>query len=458
VIGNRFDFESFRDDVWVYITALDELIDENANNHALYEQTKQSLDWRNIGLGVMGLGETLIKLGITYGSDASIMLIEKIFRDMYIQALLCSIDLAKQKGTYGMWNDDHANLILQSDFYKNLGVSDMVDEDLIKYGLRNAVLTTIAPTGSISTMLGVSGGIEPIFANYYTRTTKSLDGGNEKTFKVYTPIVQEYIKEHNLDNDNPDLPDYFVCAPDIHYIDRIKVQAAAQKYIDAAISSTINLPNSATVEDVENIYLQSWVHGLKGVTVFRDGCKRVGILNTSETTQSNLPVKKRPKVLDCDCYVRKIKGQYYLFCVGIFDGKPYEIFIDHVLDDITAEELIKAKTFKGTIEKAKKKSYTLTCPFGKIHDLGSNVDEEAVKSAALYISMLLRHNVDLPAITKIIDKVSFNISSFSKAINKVLMQYLDDEVLDEKCPDCGTALQRINGCVSCPNCGHSKCG
>jgi ribonucleoside-diphosphate reductase alpha chain len=333
----------------------------------------------------------------------------------------------------------------------------MVDEMIKEYGLRNAVLTTIAPTGSISTMLGVSGGIEPIFANYYTRTTKSLDGGNEKTFKVYTPIVQEYIKEHNLDPDNPDLPEYFVCAPDIHYIDRIDVQAEAQKYVDAAISSTINLPNSATIGDVESIYYRGWAKGLKGVTVFRDGCKRVGILNTKESNHGDLPVKKRPKVLDCDCYIHKIKGQYYLFCVGMLDGKPYELFIDKILDDITAESLIKAKTFKGTIEKVKKKSYTLTCAYGKIHDLGSSVEEEAVKSAALYISMLLRHNVDLPAITKIVDKVSFNIGTLSNKINKTLMKYLDNETLDEKCPECGTALQRNSGCISCPNCGWSKC-
>jgi ribonucleoside-diphosphate reductase alpha chain len=460
VIGNRFDFESFRDDVWVYVTALDELIDENANNHALYEQTKQSLGWRLIGLGVMGLGETLIKLGITYGSEKSIMFIEKIFRDMYIQALLCSIDLAKQKGTYCMWNDDHANLILQSDFYKNLGVSDMVDEDLMKYGLRNAVLTTVAPTGSISTMLGVSGGIEPIFANYYTRTTKSLDGGNEKTFKVYTPIVQEYIKEHNLDNDNPDLPEYFVCAPDIHYIDRIKVQAAAQKYIDAAISSTINLPNSATVEDVENIYLQSWVHGLKGVTVFRDGCKRVGILNTSEVSNTNITqsVQKRPKKLVADCYVHKIKGKYYLFCVGILDGRPYELFIDELLDEHAAEELIKAKKFVCYITKVGKKHYQLNTTFGTFDNLGQGIEDETIKASALYISMLLRHNIDLNCITKIVDKAGYTVSSVSKVVNRVLSKYLADETLEDKCPDCGTALQRVAGCTSCPNCGHSRCG
>jgi ribonucleoside-diphosphate reductase alpha chain len=142
----------------------------------------------------------------------------------------------------------------------------------------------------------------------------------------------------------------------------------------------------------------------------------------------------------------------------MLDGTPYELFIDKIIDDITAENLIKAKTFKGTIEKVKKKSYTLTCAYGKIYDLGSSVEEESVKSAALYISMLLRHNVDLPAITKIVDKVSFNITSLSKVINKVLMQYLDNEVLEEKCPECGTSLQRINGCISCPECGYSKCG
>jgi ribonucleoside-diphosphate reductase alpha chain len=160
VVHGRFDYESFKDDVAIYVTAMDEIIDENINNHALPEQRIAALQWRNCGLGTMGMAEAMIKLGITYGSEESIQFVGKVFRDMYIQALITSCELAKEKGTYDGWCDDHADLILQSDFYKNLQVSDMVDEMIKEYGLRNAVLTTIAPTGSISTMLGVSGGIQ----------------------------------------------------------------------------------------------------------------------------------------------------------------------------------------------------------------------------------------------------------------------------------------------------------
>ena len=128
-------------------------------------------------------------------------------------------------------------------------------------------------------MLGVSGGIEPIFANYYTRKTESLKGHDEY-YKVYTPIVKKYMDEHGLKDDS-ELPDYFVTAQTLDYKNRIYMQSIWQSHIDASISSTVNVPNDFTVEQVENLYMTAWDAGLKGVTIFRDGCKRAGILTTT---------------------------------------------------------------------------------------------------------------------------------------------------------------------------------
>ena len=154
------------------------------------------------------------------------------------------------------------------------------------YGLRNSQLLTIAPTGTLSTMLGISGGIEPVYANYYERKTESLHG-TDVYYKVYTKIAESYMKQHGIKSDS-DLPDYFVTAMTLDYRQRIDMQSVWQTHIDASISSTVNVPNRFTVEETENLYLYAYEKGLKGITIFRDGCKRIGILNTSESKEKRV--------------------------------------------------------------------------------------------------------------------------------------------------------------------------
>ena len=159
--------------------------------------------------------------------------------------------------------------------YFQANTTEKTRELVKKYGLRNSQLLTIAPTGTLSTMLGISGGIEPIYANYYMRKTESLHG-TDVYYKVYTKIVENYMKQHNIEEDK-DLPEYFVTAMTLDYRQRINKQAAWQEHIDASISSTVNVPNSFTKEETENLYLYAYEKGLKGITIFRDGCRRVGI-------------------------------------------------------------------------------------------------------------------------------------------------------------------------------------
>jgi ribonucleoside-diphosphate reductase alpha chain len=184
--------------------------------------------------------------------------------------------LAKEFGTYEKYNKE---AIFNSKFFIE-NIDEDVKELVNQYGLRNSQLLTIAPTGSISTMLGISGGIEPIFNISYIRKTTSLHD-EDVCYKVYTPIVKEYMQINNIDNED-DLTDkdldILTTAMNLKAIDRIKMQSTWQKNIDASISSTINLPFDATVEDVYDIYMSAWKNNLKGVTIFRDGCKRSGIL------------------------------------------------------------------------------------------------------------------------------------------------------------------------------------
>ena len=267
-----FDINKFKACVRESVIALNQVLDEGLDLHPLQEQ-KISVDrYRQIGLGVMGIGDMLIKMNMRYGSDKSIELCKFIARTMLNEAVKQSSLLAKE---YGPFKEYKKEAILKSKFF-----NDNIDDDikgLVKlYGLRNSQLLTIPPTGSISTMLGISGGIEPIFNVSYIRKTESLHD-EDVYYKVYTPIVKEYMDLKNI-TDEKDLPDIFVTAMNLDYEDRIKMQQAWQQYIDASISSTINLPYETTVEDVYEIYIKAWKHNLKGVTIFRDGCKRSGVL------------------------------------------------------------------------------------------------------------------------------------------------------------------------------------
>ena len=267
-----FDSNKFKACVRESVIALNQVLDEGLDLHPLQEQ-KISVDkYRQIGLGVMGIGDMLIKMNMRYGSDKSIDLCKFIARTMLNEAVKQSSLLAKE---YGPFKEHKKEAILKSKFF-NDNIDDDIKELVKLYGLRNSQLLTIPPTGSISTMLGISGGIEPIFNISYIRKTESLHD-EDVYYKVYTPIVKEYMDLKNI-TDEKDLPDIFVTAMNLDYEDRIKMQQAWQQYIDASISSTINLPYETTVEDVYEIYIKAWKHNLKGVTIFRDGCKRSGVL------------------------------------------------------------------------------------------------------------------------------------------------------------------------------------
>ena len=286
-----FDFEKFVEAVEIAIVALDEVLDEGMDLHPLQEQRDSVFNYRQIGLGVMGIADMLIRLGIKYGDDESLELCDKIARMMLNSSVKRSALLAKENGPFPQYTEK----VLESPLFENLDedVFELVEE----YGLRHSALLTIPPCGTISLLLGVSGGIEPIFQMSYMRKTESLHD-EEFYYKVYTPIAQEYMKMHNIEEDK--LPDFFVAAGDIPYQNRIKMQAVWQKYVDAAISSTVNLPEETTVEEVAEIYINAWRSGLKGITVYRDGCSRGAVLvNTKkENKKEENKKKEQPKPVE----------------------------------------------------------------------------------------------------------------------------------------------------------------
>lgn len=441
------DYSSLTDTVKKAVRALNDVLDEGASLHPLEEQRNSVKNWRQIGLGTMGLADMLIKLGLTYGSVSALGITQEVYKTIAQTAVGESLLLAIDKGMYPECNP---KLLAESSFINSIGLPQSVIEDISKYGLHNSQLLTCAPTGSIATMLQVSTGVEPNFALKYTRKTQSLNG-EDTYYEVSAQIVRDYAESGNLIESLDKLPDYFVESKDIAPIDRIKMQGVLQKYTDASISSTINLPKEATIEDVYNIYVEAWKNGLKGVTVYRSGCYREGILTTEKPIDiPNTLAPKRPKDLECDCYTVKSQGENFVVCVGLLDNQPYEVFVFRLTN------WLKLPQHKGTITKIEKGKYSLNSDFLHIDNLldtDINVEE---KAATLYSSMLLRHGISIKYIIKTAKKVNQNITSFSSAMCRVLGKYLPTEV-EGKCPECGADLVHEGGCTHCSQCSYSKC-
>lgn len=286
--NNRFAFADFTNDVKTAVRFLNEVLDEGEPLHPLKEQRETVTTLRQIGLGFMGLGDLFIQAQVRYGSRESVELCHKIGYRMIFAALQESAELAQEKGCFDKCDP---KLIIKSKFFEENVTNNPyyskeekrdLKEKILTYGLRNSQLLTCAPTGTTSTIFNVSGGIEPIFALRFTRTTKSIYT-EDKTYEVYPRGVQYFLdkKGYKTLDEVENFPDYLVTSRDIDWKGRINVQAAWQKHIDASISATINLPESTTVEEVADLYMYAHDAGLKGTTVFRENCKRIAILNDS---------------------------------------------------------------------------------------------------------------------------------------------------------------------------------
>lgn len=455
-----FDFVGFKDTVKKAVVALNEVLDEGLPLHPLIEQRESVKNWRQIGLGVMGLADMFIKLGIKYGSEESIKWINMIGTEMIFSALESSNELTISKGAYPMFNTK----VVDTPFFQALNTKENnlryqeLRSNILLRGLCNSQLLTCAPTGSIATMLGISTGCEPIYATSYTRKTESLVN-EERYYKVYTPIIKQLIdKGYTEDN----LPNYVVTSEQIPYQSRIQIQATLQQYIDASISSTINLPETATVEDVANIYMEAWKNGLKGVTIYRSGCKRGAVLSKKPVIKD---VVKRPESLKAKLVRFKNGSENWIAFVGLIDDKPYEIFtgINNIEDfpipsSITEGEIIKVKDSYG-----KRYDFQYVDKYGYINRLGglSRIFNQEYWNYAKLISALLRGGIELDKVVKIIDGMHFEsdtLNTWKNGVKRAIKTFISDGVIShEVCPDCGEKLVYEGGCTICKNCGFSKC-
>lgn len=456
-----FDFENFKHCVKSSVIALNEVLDEGLPLHPLKEQRESVYDWRQIGLGIFGLADLLIKLGIKYGSPEAIDLCDMIGHTMADMAIKTSAVLAKEYGVYPKYKPE---AVEQSAFYSKNALGE-TKELVESFGLRNSQLLTIAPTGSLSTMLGVSGGIEPIFANYYTRKTESLKGHDEY-YKVYTPIVKEYMDKHGLKDDS-ELPDYFVTAQTLDYKNRIYMQSIWQSHIDASISSTVNVPNDFTVEQVEGLYMTAWDAGLKGVTIFRDGCKRAGILTIKENVED---IVEKPHRLergmiikaDDNCIGKKRTlrtGCGTLHCEAFFDpdnGQLLETYFSKGSSGGCNNFMIGLSRMISLAARGGIDVYSIvdqlkssgTCPSYAVRTATKH-DTSKGSSCPVAIG-----NALLEMYEEMMDEVSFSDVE-EKELEVITPKIVP--VSKAKCPQCGGELVFEGGCNTCKNCGWSKC-
>ena len=461
-VGNDgiFDAIEFRKDIRTIVRAMNDVLDEGLPLHPLAIQRETVRDWRQIGIGVMGIADMLIKMELRYDSEEAIDMCDFIAGILSDEAINVSALLAKEKGVYPKYNE---LAVLTSEFIK-ANTSRETYNNVMLYGLRNSQILTIAPTGSISTMLGVSGGIEPIFNLSYTRKTESLHG-EDVYYKVFTPIAKDYMDKHNIENEE-DLPDFFVTTENLDPFMRVKMQGTWQKHIDASISSTINLPNEATVEEVEQLYMSAWEEGLKGLTIYRAGCKREGILTTDnkkEEIEEIVELKRGEWEAipdDTVYYKRKVYtgcGKLNLF-IGFSpsENKVVEVYTkrsgkggcEHNIDGevIALSGMLR---LGGTLDNIEKAYRGLgACPsFTRARERGEKLSKGKSCPSAI-LNAILDFEREMKG-TKI--KLTFNDEEI-KPIPK------EDVGTGNRCPECGEPLQMTGGCNVCPSCGFSKCG
>ena len=436
---------------------------------------------RRCGLEFTALSDMCAAVGYKFCTKEANEFVEKVCRLMMSAVLDCQTDMALERGTFPDYDNNVEN---SNEWYKF--ISEEYPERyrmLNELGRRNISFTTAGPTGTISMLTQTSSGIEPVFMPYYVRRRKCVTaddrvdytdklGINFTEFVVVHPQLKNWaeanmpellskfdeLTEKEWEEIYKQSPWYESCAQDIDWGRRVEVQGIVQKYlITHSISSTVNLPNNVSKEEVSNIYMEAWRNGLKGITVYRDG-SREGIMIKKEQKkeddkfESYVSAPKRPKTLHADFYSTKVKGEVFYVMVGLYKNKPYEIFV------YKSDDNKQISNHTGTITKVKKSVYKYESDQIVIANISQKLSTEEL-ATALYSSMLMRTGANLKYIIKTAQKVDDNIASFTSAMVRILRKYLKEETLEgEKCPECGGKLIRENGCIHCIDCGWSRCG
>ncbi len=488
------------------IEAIDRIIekvknDPEADKYKRVEiETWQSLKesckkYRRTGGGFTALGDMLAALGIEYGSEKCDEVLHEVMSTKLEGEWDASTDLAIERGTFPEWDSQYDD----TEFF------DMLEDEFpeiyernMEHGRRNISLSTVAPTGSVSLMskicgdFGTTSGIEPLFSTEKNKAwhirNKRADGsedydyvdeeGNKwKQYPVFHNGFRIWMEENGYENptEKPEeeLKEIFkespyVTSAGLHWKDRLRTQGIAQHYVSHSISSTLNLPESADVEETYKIYKNGRKYGLKGATIFRNGSKR-GVLegedggssDESEITYHDAP--ERPEVLEADIHQVRYNGEPWKILVGRLEGKPYEVFAIKTGKDtgirVRFTDSDDNKIEEGLIRKTDSGVYNFEAKDGKvvIEDIAEYAPDDNVRVDTRLLSLNLRHGVKPEYLVSQLEKADGSVVSFGRAILKALRSYLDVDP-DDKCPECGEeSLAFLESCLKCRSCGWSRC-
>lgn len=445
---------------------------------------------RRTGLGITALGDALAMLGIKYGAPESIKVTHKMYKALAIGAHTSSCVLASERGSFPIFSykkeQDHKYL---NSIIKDC--DDLVQKMWKKTGRRNIALTTTAPTGSVSMLTQTTSGIEPAFLLSYKRRKKHnpsdknarIDfvddmGDQWQEFEVYHHGVKQWM-DVTGETDISKSPYWGATSNEVDWLASVEIQAAAQKFIDHSISKTCNLPKTATEELISEIYMKAWETGCKGFTVYRDGC-RAGVLVSMDDDGVNdkfdangrpkdiisIMSPKRPLELSCEIKKVKIKGEAWAIFIGMFNGKPYEVFgglakyVD-IANKYKMGKIVKNGKVNGLT------TYNLVVGEDDeemlIKDIANVFDNANYGTFTRTISLALRHGVPIQYVAEQLQKDKHSdITSFSTVIARVLKSYIKDgtkSTFEKTCPECSKENSFIYAekCLKCSNCGWSKC-
>jgi ribonucleoside-diphosphate reductase alpha chain len=478
--------------------------DIKLTEYQLWEKIKtKTTQGRRTGVGTTGEGDMLAALGFRYGTDAATDFSEQVHKAVALAAYRSSVIMAKERGAFDVYDAKREE---NNPFIKRLADADpALYKDMVKYGRRNIACLTIAPTGTTSIMTQTTSGVEPVFMPVYTRRRKvnpndknvrvdfiDENGDNWEEYVVFHhkfvtwmeanghPTAKHYTQDE-VEKLVQESPYYKATANDVDWLKKVQIQGRIQKWVDHSISVTINLPNNVDEELVGKLYEEAWRVGCKGVTVYRDGSRSGVLIATTDKKEEAKDGKTvcfpydeehfiRPKELDCDVVRFQNAKDKWIAFVGLKNGKPYEIFTGLADDEegillpktVTEGKIIKTVDENGLkrydFQFQNKRGYKTT-----VEGLSHKFDKEFWNYAKL-ISGVLRYGMPIDQVIKIVSGLqldSESINTWKVGVERALKKYIPDgtQIAGQECPNCGhKALIYQEGCLTCKNCGYSKCG
>jgi len=436
---------------------------------------------RRTGLGFTGLADALAGLNLKYDSDAAVEATEEIMRTKCRAEFDSSVDMAIERGAF----EGFSPAVERTSEFTDMLERELpeVHDRMMRHGRRNISLSTVAPTGTLSLLTRTSSGIEPVYMLGYTRRRKITHadskakvsftddlGDQWEEFTVHHPRVLDWMKATGK-QDASESPYAGATANDIDWHKRIRMQSVIQKYTTHSISSTINLPATATVEEVGGIYLEAWHHGLKGITVYRDG-SRSGVLVAEKKDEAPEVMHhiKRPQILEADVLRFNNETEPWIAVVGLLDGTPYEIFTGKANGGFELPKWVtEGWVVKRRDEQRGKNRYDLEYA----DDDGYRVTVQGLSRTfnpefwnyAILISGMLRQGMPVPQVVDVVANLHLydaTLNTWKNGVVRALSRYIPDgtQALGRKCQECGDAegLYYEEGCLKCRSCGGTKCG